>query len=219
MMNFKIGDFVRFVDEAIEGYITSFGKDDLVGVTDDSGFEIPVLKSKITKVHNDSRRIDEKENIENVRIEEAPVQFVDKGIHAVVIPEVETDQASIVIKNQTSFELLISISLIEGKYSRGLLHTVISGHSALPFYNNNLKSVSKWPTFDIQIIKHSPEKTETQNPIAKKLKIQPIELSDRPRNISFLNAKGWVFTLDNDQEKLQLDKLQDNFISHRPIKK
>ena len=41
-MKFKIGDFVRFVDEPIEGHITSFLNNELLGVTDDTGFEIPV---------------------------------------------------------------------------------------------------------------------------------------------------------------------------------
>lgn len=217
-MNFKIGDFVRFVDEAIEGYITSFGKDDLVGVTDDSGFEIPVLKSKITKVHEDTKAIEKKEFIESAKLEEASSQFVEKGIFTVVIPDLETEQASLQIMNETSFELLVSISLLEGKYSTGLLHTVIPAHSALPFFSNNLKKISKWPTFDIQIIKYSGLKAETQEPLAKKIKIQPIEISDRPKTISFLNAKGWVFALDNEKE-LELDKLKSNFMSHRPIKK
>lgn len=51
-MEYKIGDFVRFVDENIEGYVTSIQSDILIGVTDESGFEIPVLKSKVTKVYD-----------------------------------------------------------------------------------------------------------------------------------------------------------------------
>ena len=50
-MKFKIGDFVRFVDEQGEGYITSIISDDLVGVTDADGFEVPVLATKVTSVY------------------------------------------------------------------------------------------------------------------------------------------------------------------------
>lgn len=55
-MGFKIGDLVRFVDEPIEGHITSFQSNDLIGVTDDTGFEIPVQASKLTLVHGNMRR-------------------------------------------------------------------------------------------------------------------------------------------------------------------
>ncbi len=37
-MKFRIGDLVRFVDEPIEGHITSMQPNDIVGVTDDTGF-------------------------------------------------------------------------------------------------------------------------------------------------------------------------------------
>ena len=43
-MNYKIGDLVRFVDEPIEGHITAFLKNGLVGVTDETGFEKIILK-------------------------------------------------------------------------------------------------------------------------------------------------------------------------------
>ena len=41
-MQFKLGDFVRFVDENIEGYITRIIDKDTIGVTDSNDFEIPV---------------------------------------------------------------------------------------------------------------------------------------------------------------------------------
>ena len=50
-MNFKLGDFVRFVDERREGYITRIIDEQMVGVTGDDDFEIPMPASKITRVH------------------------------------------------------------------------------------------------------------------------------------------------------------------------
>ena len=52
-MDLKLGDFVRFVDENIEGYITRIIDKDTIGVTDLNDFEIPVLASKVTLVHGD----------------------------------------------------------------------------------------------------------------------------------------------------------------------
>ena len=48
---FKLGDFVRFVDEKREGYVTRVIDAVTLGVTDTDGFEIPVAISNLTHVH------------------------------------------------------------------------------------------------------------------------------------------------------------------------
>ena len=50
-MGFKLGDFVRFVDEKREGYVTRIIDAQTLGVTDTDGFEIPVAISNLTHVH------------------------------------------------------------------------------------------------------------------------------------------------------------------------
>lgn len=53
-MNYKLGEFVRFVNERREGYITRIIDESTISVTDDDGFEIPVLASQVTRVHGKS---------------------------------------------------------------------------------------------------------------------------------------------------------------------
>ena len=50
-MQYKLGDFVRFVDERLEGYVTKIIDEQMIGVTVEDDFEIPVLASKVTYVH------------------------------------------------------------------------------------------------------------------------------------------------------------------------
>src|SRR3954464_104034 len=52
-MQIKLGDFVRFVDENLEGYVTRIIDNEMIGVTDVNDFEIPVLASKVTLVHGE----------------------------------------------------------------------------------------------------------------------------------------------------------------------
>lgn len=83
-MNLKIGDLVRFVDEPIEGHITSMQANDIIGVTDDTGFEIPVLRTKVTLVQGNMRTIeDELDDLP----EQKNLPFVDKGIYIAVAGE------------------------------------------------------------------------------------------------------------------------------------
>src|SRR5471030_814812 len=50
-MKYQLGDFVRFVDEKMEGFVTRIIDDEMIGVTGEDEFEIPVLASKVTTVH------------------------------------------------------------------------------------------------------------------------------------------------------------------------
>lgn len=49
-MNLKLGDKVRFVNENLEGFITSVKDKTTVGVTIEDDFEIPVLASELVKI-------------------------------------------------------------------------------------------------------------------------------------------------------------------------
>src|SRR5471032_1649883 len=108
-MQFKLGDFVRFVDERREGYITRIIDDEMIGVTGDDDFEIPVLATKVTSVHGhkstaiDSQAFDE--------ISTTQTEFITKGVYLAVT----TDQriASVVhfyLVNETSFQLLLTLT-------------------------------------------------------------------------------------------------------------
>src|SRR5690606_41575010 len=106
-MHFKIGDFVRFVDEPIEGHITSIQDNDIVGVTDNEGFEIPVLKSKITLVHGNTRMPDD--DMEDTAAS-ANQPFIDKGIYSGIGGEQQEGLAKFLSINATSYALLASTS-------------------------------------------------------------------------------------------------------------
>ena len=61
-LGFKIGDYVRFIDEKREGYITKEINEATVGVTDSDGFEIPVAKSNLTYVYGHHSNADTANN-------------------------------------------------------------------------------------------------------------------------------------------------------------
>ncbi|VTP89807.1 hypothetical protein [Sphingobacterium daejeonense] len=105
-MNFKIGDLVRFVDEPIEGHITAFLQNGLVGVTDDTGFEIPVMLDKITLVHGNMRM---EEDEEPTTIAQTG-KFIEKGIFLALTGEQKDGLVKFFIVNETSFELMVSVT-------------------------------------------------------------------------------------------------------------
>src|ERR1700756_2599417 len=83
-MKYKLGDFVRFVDEKMEGFVTRIIDDQMIGVTGEDDFEIPVLANKVTFVHGYEPAGTTKAG----KIEEAQVfqgDFQDKGVYIAVI--------------------------------------------------------------------------------------------------------------------------------------
>jgi hypothetical protein len=215
-MIFKIGDLVRFVDEPIEGHITSIQNNDMLGVTDDTGFEIPVLKSKVTLVHGNMRMPDDD-------IIEAPVSvnqpFVDKGIYVALVGEQKQGLAKFILVNETSYELLVSISEISGLKSTGHFANIVATNDFAQFYTANFGQVGKWPTFQVQIIRHHRSLQKQTQPLNKEFRVKPMDLILSKERVEMLNEKAWLFELDKIEEDIGLDKLKSHFISHRPNKR
>lgn len=215
-MNLKIGDLVRFVDEPIEGHITSIQANDIIGVTDDTGFEIPVLRSKVTLVHGNMRTIEDELDDEPLQ---ANLPFVDKGIYIGVAGEHKDGIAKFYLINETSYELLVSISEISGTKSTGVFANSVPKHDFAQVYAANFSSVGKWPNFQIQIIRHSRSAQVQNHPIDKEFRVKPMDLIQSKERVEMLNEKVWLYEIDKIEEDIGLDKLKSHFISHRPNKK
>lgn len=215
-MNFKIGDLVRFVDEPIEGHITSIQANDIIGVTDDTGFEIPVLKTKVTLVHGNMRLPDD--DYEET-VAQANQPFVDKGIFIGVAGEQKEGLAKFYLINETSYELLISISEVSGTKTTGIFANAVPKQDYAQIYTANFSTVGKWPTFHIQIIRHARSMQVQTQPISKEFRVKPLDLINSKERVEMLNDKVWLYEIDKEEEDIGLDKLKSHFISHRPKKR
>ena len=108
-MKFKLGEFVRFVEERREGYITRIIDDTTVAVTDDDGFEIPVLASQVTRVHGMSSETDL--NTETETRLDPEENFESKGIFLAIADDKRI--GSVVhfhLINSSSYQLLVTLS-------------------------------------------------------------------------------------------------------------
>jgi len=218
-MNYKIGDLVRFVDEPIEGHITSFQAEDIIGVTDETGFEIPVQRSKITLVHGNMKRADDDVDFVNPSAATSNQPFAELGIYLAVEGEQKDGLAKFFIVNHSSYDLLVSIAEVSGTKSTGVFAEKIMKKDFLQFYSANFSNVGKWPTFQIQILRHSNSQRMPLLPINKEFRVKPLALINSKEEDEIINAKVWRFELDKPEENIGLDKLKDHFISHRPHKK
>ena len=145
-MKFKLGEFVRFVDERREGYITRIINDTTVAVTDDDGFEIPVLANQVTRVHGKSSETDPDTDRE---IKPEPdVQFESNGIFLALADDKRTGLVvHFHLINLSSYQLLITLCTEKKQKIKGEFAGIVQPGSSVQICSASLNELDLWPVF------------------------------------------------------------------------
>lgn len=213
-MQFKLGDFVRFVDENIEGYITRIIDKDTIGVTDSNDFEIPVQATKVTLVHGEIPDNDIVSNRPAVVVPEA--QFIKEGIYLGLITDQHSSSvAHFHLVNESSFQLLASLTTEKGDHYKGEFAAIIPAHSTKKIYSAQLGDIQIWPKFKLEILFHTPADVEPKDAIVYHERIKGKDLSVAKEEIALLKQKGWLIRLDAPEALIDADKLKESFFKAR----
>lgn len=216
-MKFKLGEFVRFVDEKREGYITRIFNSELIGVTGDDDFEIPVPVNKVTRVHG--HEYSSSENQINAEIEVPPGSFEKKGIYLAVVPNPSKGAVvSFHLVNATSFQLLASLTTHENKRYKGCFANTIAPHSTEQVYFASLSDIDLWPRFNFQILFYTAADVEPQKPLLVSEKFKAKNFADAKKQIPFLKQAGWLIRLDEDDLVIDAEKLKESFFKPKEEK-
>lgn len=210
-MIYKLGDFVRFVDENLEGYITRIIDKDTIGVTDANDFEIPVLASKVTLVYGDLPDQEATGIVKPLQITpDSP--FVKEGVYLGIV----TDQHSNSVVhfhliNETSFQLLSSLTTEKGGIFKGEFARILSPHSTKKIYSAQLADIQIWPKFRMEILFNSSLSIEPGIPVSFHQHIKGKDLSVAKEEIISLKQKGWLIRLDEPSPTIDAEKLKQSF--------
>jgi len=210
-MNLNLGDFVRFVDENIEGTITRIIDKDTIGVTDANDFEIPVLASKVTLVHGDIP--EDNAVVSNRQQVAAPVaEFKKEGVYLALV----ADQHSAVVAhfhlvNETSFQLLASMTTEKGGNYKGEFAAAIPANSTKRVYSANMGDIQLWPKFKIEVLFSTAANVEPPAALVYEENIKGKDLSVAKVEIALLKQKGWLIRLDEPAPVLDMQKLKERF--------
>ena len=120
------------------------------------------------------------------------------------------------IINETSYELLVSVSEISGTKTKGIFANAVPKQDYAQIYTANFSAVGKWPTFHLQIIRHARSTQVQTQPISKEFRVKPLDLINSKEKVEMLTEKVWLYEIDKPEEDIGLDKLKSHFISHRP---
>jgi len=217
-MDFRLGEFVRFVDEKREGYITRIIDDQMIGVTGDDDFEIPVLASKVTRVYG---RMEE--GVESQAVEEKKIAIEDfktKGISLAVISD--ANKGSVVhfyVVNETSFQLLLSFSNEKQGKQKGFYAGILAPHSTVKIYTASLTELSNWPAFEFQVMYYSTQEIELPKALLVKEKFKAKDFSGNKKQAPLLKQQAWLFRLDEDELVIDAAKLKESFFKPTEEKK
>jgi len=213
-MQFKLGDFVRFVDENIEGYITRIIDKDTIGVTDSNDFEIPVQATKVTLVHGEIPDNNLVSNRPAVVVPEA--QFIKEGIYLGLITDQHSSSvAHFHLVNESSFQLLASLTTEKGDHYKGEFAAIVPAHSTKKIYSAQLGDIQIWPKFKLEILFHTPANVEPKDAIIYHERIKGKDLSVAKEEIALLKQKGWLIRLDAAEALIDADKLKESFFKAR----
>ena len=210
-MKYKLGDFVRFVDEKMEGFVTRIIDDQMIGVTGEDEFEIPVLASKVTSVHGYEPAGTKKAVVDN----EAPVpagEFEKKGIYLGVVADAKAN--SVVhfhLVNTTSFQLLATLTTEKQQIFKGEFAEAIAPGSAVKIYSAQLADLQLWPTFIFNVIYSTKQNIEPPAPLVLREKFKAKDFSTTKKQVPLLKDAGWLIRLDEPDLVIDAQKLKESF--------
>lgn len=205
-MKYKLGEFVRFVEERREGYITRIIDDATIAVTDEDGFEIPVLASQVTRVHG---------QIPDLQAEDTPTpeaEFMRNGIFLAAAPDKKA--GSVVhmhLINTTSYLLLTTLTTERTHKFKGEFNGVIRPKSAVQMYSASLNDLDQWPKFHLQILLFTREGTELKKPIVFSEKFRAKDFSGAKKSSEYLEQPAWLIQLDYEAPIIDPQKLKESF--------
>lgn len=216
-MKFELGEFVRFVDENREGYITKILSDEMVGVTGEDDFEIPVMINNLTRVHGKSKFIDESQG--NVATHQT-IEFIEKGIFIAVVSD--PNKGSVVyfhLINQTSYQLLSTLKTDKKGVFKGEFCGIVNPQSGTKIYSASLPDLDLWPDFQLQTMYYTTQNKAWVKPLVFDIKFRAKDFTGSKTQIPFLKEQGWLIRIDEPKIKIDAEKLKESFFKPTEEKK
>lgn len=210
-MKYNLGDFVRFVDENMEGYVTRIISSDMIGVTGADDFEIPVLVSKVTSVHGHGKAEKTEPQTGNANVA-VDANFKDKGVYLAVVPDQKTGAVvHFHLVNETSYQLLITLTTEQDKKYKGEFAGIIAAASQQKIYSAPLADLQIWPSINLQVLYYTTQNKKSPGALNITEKFKAKDFAGSKKNIPLMSQQGWLIRLDEDDVLIDAEKLKESF--------
>jgi hypothetical protein len=208
-MRYKLGDFVRFVDEKLEGYVTRIIDEQMIGVTVEDDFEIPVLASKVTYVHGHGAESHDEEYIPEAK---PTGEFKSKGVHIAVVADAKANAlVHLYITNETSYQLLAAVTTEQQKQFKGEFLGIIEPNGLAKIYSAKLSDLQLWPKFIFQVLFFTKQNQASVNPLNISEQFKAKDFSGAKKLVPYIKQQGWMIQLDEPELIIDAEKLKESF--------
>jgi hypothetical protein len=209
-MKYKLGDFVRFVDEKMEGFVTRIIDDQMIGVTGDDDFEIPVPANKVTSVHGYEPAGSKAVNANEVKI--AIADFKSRGVYMGFVPDPKVNSVvHFYLINETSYQLLIALTTEKDQRYKGEFAGLVAPASAQKIYSAQLADLQLWPKLNINITFYTTQNFKPAGPLNISEKLKAKDFSSPKKKLPIIDQQGWLIQLDEPELIIDAQKLKESF--------
>jgi hypothetical protein len=210
-MKYKLGDFVRFVDEKMEGFVTRIIDEQMIGVTGEDDFEIPVLASKVTTVHGYEPAGAAKAG----PVTDEPIlagEFQKKGVYLAVISDAKANSVvHFYLINDTSFHIPATLTTEKQNVFKGEYAGIVAPKATVKIYSAQLADLQLWPKFIFYILFHTTQNIEPLAPLTVNEKFKAKDFAGAKKQVPILNQQGWLIRLDEPEMVIDAQKLKESF--------
>ncbi|MDB5061381.1 MAG: mismatch repair protein MutS [Mucilaginibacter sp.] len=209
-MRYKLGDFVRFVDEKLEGYVTRIIDEQMIGVTVEDDFEIPVLASKVTYVHGHGAVSHDEDYVAPTNLPAG--EFKSKGVHIAVVTDAKANAlVHLYLVNETSYQLLTAVTTEQQKTLKGEFAGIIEPQSSAKIYSAKLSDLQLWPKFIFQVLFFTRRNQPLVAPLNVTEQFKAKDFSGAKKLVPILKQQAWLIQLDEPELIIDAQKLKESF--------
>lgn len=196
----KLGDKVRFVNENMQGVVTSLNGN-TAGVTIEDDFEIPVMLSEIVKI-NDILNKPEEEAVKPVTVKSNFVK-IHSGFH---IAFDRVDDHILELKFHNSESDLAMVAMYENTSLKQTFTVEIEKNISLGRFR--LDQFNQWPEFTF-VISPLDQQFKSYPAITKRIRLHAKEFHASFKQCYFLGRQAYTFRLDSDIRQPDLKRLME----------
>jgi len=196
----KLGDKVRFVNEDMQGVVTSI-KGNTAGVTIEDDFEIPVLINEVVKIIDILNKPKE-ENEKPITVKPKFIK-IHHGIH-IAFERINDDSLDLKIHNSEADWIMVAV--YENQQLKHQINIELETNKSIGRFS--IEQFNKWPEF-IFVITPINEEFKSIITIVKKVRLSAKEFHASFKQCYFLGKQAYTIRLDSDITSQSLKKLQE----------
>ncbi len=201
-MKFSIGDKVRFVNENMDGIVSAILSNEMVGVTVDNDFEIPVLIGQIVKISF--------EDFSNTAATTAVVEIktADKGfdenLYASFV-QLNDQQMELYFINHTNQRVFVNYYTTKDQQLTPKFFAMVDAFDYKSVDKLAMDQFAIWPEFNFQVL-IKPEQT-AWSPVVKNLQVPASRFFKHLRATPILQKQGYLFLINEALNEEAIQKL------------